>query len=206
MTQTFLYNLARLGLDHISAGQPFLYNLARLGLASSLPGLALTTYLLANHFCTTLLGLALTTYLLANHFCTTLLGLALTMYLLANHFCTTLLGLASLRPCQAWPWPRICWPTISVHLARLGLDHVSAGQPFLYNLARLGLTSSWPGLALTTYLLANPFCTAVLVIKDTHQQLWLHSTKQILFFLGFEQLRHDVLIIISASCLGSSKF
>ena len=96
--------------------------------------------------------------------------------------------------------------TFLYNLARLGLDHVSAGQPFLYNLARLGLNLSLPGLALTTYLLANPFCTAVLVIKDTHQQLWLHSTKQILFFLGFEQLRHDVLIIISARCLGSSKF
>ena len=46
-------------------------------------------------------------------FASSLPGLALTTYLLANHFCTTLLGLASLHPCQAWPWPRICWPTIS---------------------------------------------------------------------------------------------
>ena len=75
--------------------------------------------------------------------------------------------------------------------ARKNIIQQEMTQTFLYNLARLGLASSLPGLALTTYL---PYSRVS------------HSTKQILFFLGFEQLRHDVLIIISASCLGSSKF
>ena len=76
-------------------------------------------------------------------------------------------------------------------------ENTTAWLGFSFRVARLGLASS---------LLANHFCTAVLVIKGTpHISKCGSILRRTCFFFGFKQLRRDVIIIISASCLSSSK-